>query len=122
MNGPSQRWNGSWMISRSAKSSSRNGSTWPRSAGPPRFIMTMPVLTLLIDGIYPAARRRPGGSGHRLPACPESADEPFLQRDLRQPRHGVHVQLPHQAFPVAFHRSVADAELLRDLLVGPAFR
>jgi hypothetical protein len=34
------------MISRSANSSSRNGPTSSRVAGPPRFIMTIPVLIL----------------------------------------------------------------------------
>jgi hypothetical protein len=36
------------MISRSANSSSRKGSTSSRVAGPPRFIITIPVFTLLI--------------------------------------------------------------------------
>ena len=64
MKGPSQRWNGSWMISRSAKSSSRKGSTSARFAGPPRFIITMPVFTLPMRSIYTRARQRiPGPHG-----------------------------------------------------------
>src|SRR3954454_3384294 len=102
MYGPSQRWRGSWMISRSANSSRRNGSTSSRFAGPPRFIITMPVFTLPISPIYtPAPSRPPHGSG----------EQPLLQRDLGEPRDGVHIELPHQALAVALHRAVTDPQL-----------
>src|SRR3954469_7413127 len=102
MNGPSHPWKGSWMISRSANSSSRKGSTWVRSAGPPRFSITIPVFTRLMREVY--------SSG---------SDESRFQREPGESGHRAHAQLAHQAFPVGFHGAMADAELERDLAVGP---
>src|SRR6266542_5484255 len=116
INGPSQRCNGSWMISRSANSSSRNGSTASRVAGPPRLSMTMPVL------MRPAP---PFGAGSdRAPGCSSAArlfiGQPSLQGKPGQARYGPDSELPHQAFPVGFDGAVADAERRRDLLVRVA--
>src|SRR5687767_5009694 len=106
MKGPSHFWKGSWMISRSANSSSRNGSTSSSVAGPPRFIITMPVFALLISHQYKGL----------------AADQARLQGEPREPRHGPDVELTHQALAVGLHRAVADAELHRDLAIGVSRR
>src|SRR5262245_25538579 len=103
MNGPSHPWNGSWMISRSANSSSRKGSTWVRSAGPPRFIITIPVFTRLMGEVYPSG-----------------SDESRLQREPSESGHRAHAKLPHQTLAMGLHGAVADAQLERDLAVGPS--
>src|SRR6478752_1765793 len=103
MNGPSHPWKGSWMISRSANSSSRKGSTWVRSAGPPRFIITIPVFARLMGEVYPSR-----------------SDQSRFQRQPGEPRHRAHAELAHQAFAMGLNRAMADAELERDLPVGPS--
>src|SRR6185295_732325 len=59
--------------------------------------------------------------GHNISAAGArlgSGHEPFLEGDLGEPRHRIDAELAHQALPVTLDGAVADAELLRDLLVG----
>src|SRR5215213_3236184 len=103
MNGPSQRWKGSWMISRSANSSSKKGWTSSRVAGPPRVSMTMPVGG---PPTGPTEGSRPGGE--KVLSSVMSKDKPpglpsydaNAKREAGELGDGPELKLLHQAFAV----------------------
>src|SRR5689334_15645817 len=101
------------MISRSANSSSRNGSTASRVEGPPRLSMTMPVLTRL--------RLFLTGSTAGAAVCSVVVglltDQSCLECEACQARDRPNSQLPHQTFPVGLDGAMADPQRAGDLLV-----
>src|SRR5690242_4585000 len=105
------------MISRSANSSSRKGSTASSVAGPPRFSITMPVLIL-----------RPGWSTDLGPGCGLGAParllarQPRFQREPGKTRDRADAELPHQALAMGLDGPMTDPERRGDLLVRPAPR
>src|SRR6185369_16503863 len=100
------------MISRSANSSSRNGSTASRVAGPPRLRRTMPVLT---ERAAPAVAA--GSWARPLTAVSLLTHQSGFECKAGKSGDGPDSQFPHQALPVGLDGAMADPEGPGDFLV-----
>src|SRR4029450_9798519 len=102
------------MISRSANSSSRKGSTASSVGGPPKLSITIPVLIRRRSAEFRLTGGAPVGSA----AICLFTDQSSLGGEPGQARDRANSKLTHHGFPVSLDCAVADSQRRRDLLVA----
>src|ERR1043165_6908009 len=106
------------MISRSANSSRRKGSTASSVGGPPKLSITIPVLIRRRSAEFRLTGGAPVGSA----AICLFTDQSGLEREPGEARDRANSKLTHHGFPVSLDCAVADSQRRRDFLVGKSPR